>query len=88
MGRDVAEQYIKTPMGSLVPHKFAKLTEVNPDFAELPKSDILDKPFNYMLEVYMNDYIVLAIPIIPNQLNLVANTIITDIHDVFPLVKD
>ena len=36
-GRDVAEQYIETPVGSLAPHKFVKLTEVNPDFAELPK---------------------------------------------------
>ena len=51
----MAEQYIDTPVESLAPHKFVKLTEVNPDFAELPKSDILDDPFNYMLEVYMDD---------------------------------
>ena len=86
-GRDVAEQYIKTPVGSLAPHKFLKLTEVNPYFAELPKSDILDEPFNYMLEVYLYDYIALAIPRIQDQLHHVANSIITGIHDVLRLEK-
>ena len=52
--QDVAEQYTDTPMGLLAPHKSVKLTEVNPEFAELPKSDISDDPFNYMLEVYMD----------------------------------
>ena len=78
------KQYIKTPVGSLAPHKFVKLTEVNPDFAELPKIDILDEPYNYMLEVYMDNYIALAIPRSQYQLNHVANAIMTGIHDVFP----
>ena len=30
-GRDVAEQYIETPVGSLAEHKFVELTEVNSD---------------------------------------------------------
>ena len=46
-GRDVAEQYIETPVGSLAPHKFVKLTEVNSDFAELPKKDASNEPLNY-----------------------------------------
>ena len=54
-GQDVAEQYINIPVGSLAPHKFVKLMEVNPGFSELTKKDILNKPFNYMLEVYMDD---------------------------------
>ena len=61
-GRDVSEQYIETPVGSLAPHKFVKLTEVNPYFAELPKEDISNEPFNYTLEVYMDDSIALAVP--------------------------
>ena len=40
--------------------------------------------FNYMLELYMDDYIVLAIPKIQDQLHHVANAILTGIHDVFP----
>ena len=86
--RDVAEQYIETPVVSLAPHKFVKLAEVNPDFAELPKTDILDEPFNCILEVYMDDYIVLVIPRSQYQLHHVSNSIITGIHDMFPPDKD
>ena len=88
MGQDVVEQYIKTPVGSLAPHKFVKLTEVNLDFSELPKKYISNEPLNYMLEVYMDDYIVLAIPRIQDQLNHVANAIMSRIHDVFLPEKD
>ena len=56
-------------MGSLAPHKFLKLMEVNPDFSELPKSDISDDLFNYMMEVYMDDYITLEIPRSQDQLH-------------------
>ena len=36
----------------------------------------------------MNDYIVLAIPKIQDQLHHVANSTMTGIHDVFPTDKD
>ena len=87
-GRDVAEQYTDTPVGSLAPHKFVKLKEVNGYFTELPKSDILNEPFNYMLEVYMDDCIALDIPRIQDQLHHVSNAIMTGIHDVFTPDKD
>ena len=80
----MAEQYIETPVGSLALHKFVNLTEVNPDFVELPKTDISNNPFIYMMEVYMDNYIALAIPRIQYQLHHVANDIITGIYDVFP----
>ena len=83
-GRDVAEKYTDAPVGSLAEHKFVELTELNSEFAELKKKDTSNEPFNYMLEVYMDDYIVLAIPNIQDQLHHVANTIIRGIHDVFP----
>ena len=84
----MVEQYIETPMGSLAPHKFVKLTEVNSDFAEMPKKYILNEPLNYMLDEYMDDYIALAIPMIQDQLHHVANAIMEWIHDVFPPDKD
>ena len=87
-GRDVAEQYIDTPVGSLEPHKYEEFTKVNSDFAELPKKYISNEPPNYMLEVHMDDYIVLDIPSRQNQLHNVANTIMIGIHDVFPPDKD
>ena len=84
----MVEQYIDTPVGSLAPHNFLKLMEVNPYFVELPKKDISNEPFNYMLEVYIYDYIELAIPKRQYQLHHVANSIITGIHDVFSPYKD
>ena len=87
-GQNVAEQYIDTPVGSLAQHKFVKLTEVNSELAELPKKDTSNEPFNYMLEVYMDDYIVLAIPKSQDQLHHVTNAIMTGIHYVFPQDKD
>ena len=74
-------------MGSLAPHKFFKPKEVNSDFAEIPKKDTLNEPFNYMLEVYMDDYIKLAITRIQDQLHHVSKAIMTWIHDVFPPEK-
>ena len=87
-GRDVAEQYIKTSVGSLAEHKFVELTEVNSEIAELKNKYTSKEPLNYILEVYMDDYILLAIPKIQDQLHHVANAIITGIHDVFPPDKD
>ena len=75
-------------MGSLAPHKFFKPKEVNSDFAEIPKKDTLNEPFNYMLEVYMDDYIALAIPRSQDQLHHVAKSIIKGINDVFNPNKD
>ena len=84
----MAEKYIETPVGSLALYKFVKLTEVNPDFTELPKSDISDELSNYILEVHMDDYIALSIPSSQDQLHHVVNAIMTGINDVFPLNKD
>ena len=80
----VSEQYIDTPVGSLEQHNFVKLTEVNSEFAELQKKDTPKEPFNYILEVYMYYYILLAIPKIQDQLHHMANAIMTGIHDIFP----
>ena len=38
-GRDVAEQHIETPVGSLEEHKFMELTEVNSEITELKDKD-------------------------------------------------
>ena len=75
-------------MGSLAPHNFVKLTEVNPEFMDLPKVYLLDNLFNYMLEVYMENYIALDIPRIRDQLHNFSNAVVTGIHDVFAPDKD
>ena len=65
-----------------------ELTKINSEFAELKKNDTLNEQFNYMLEVYIDDYIVLGITRIQDQLHHVANAIMTGIHDMFPPYKD
>ena len=87
-GRDVTDKYVETPVGSLAPHKFVNLMGVNPHFAELPQIDRSGDPFKYMLELYRDDYIELALPRSRDQLNHIANTIITGINYVFPPYKN
>ena len=87
-GHDVAEQNVETPVGSLAPHKFLKLTEINLEFAEIPQEDSSEDLLNYMIWVYMYDYIGLAIPSSRVQLHHVINSVVTVMHDVFPLYKD
>ena len=81
--RDVAEQYVETFVVSLALHYFVKLTEVNPEFVELPKIDILVNLSNYMLEVYVDYCTALATPSIRYQLHHVSNALMSGIHDVF-----
>ena len=81
-GRDVAAQYINTPIGSLPTHKFQQLTEASTDFEALPESG--SGELATVCEVYVNDYIVIATPSSREQLRHVANAVLTGIHDVFP----
>jgi hypothetical protein len=82
--RDVAEDYINVPVGQLPSHKFQEHTEVHPDFQSLPACDKISQPLLYMVEVYVGDFICIAIPTSQEQLRHVSTAIITGIHDVFP----
>ena len=81
--RDVAEQYLQLPLDELTPHKFLPWTELSDDFATLPNT-LLDQSFRYLLEVYMDDFIGLAIPTTRQQLQHYSNAVMFGIHDVFP----
>ena len=85
--RDVAEQYMQLPIGSLQPHKFLPLTELVNDINDLPQYHA-DNDWRFMLEVYMDDYIGLAIPTSRAQLQHYANSIMYGIHDIFPPSAD
>ena len=83
-GRDVAKQYMRMQIGLLPAHKFQHLIEVNPEFAELPEHDLSNDPFKYMVEVYVDDFVAIAVARSRGQLRHVATSMITGIHDVFP----
>jgi len=82
-GRDVAAQYMEAPIGSLPDHKFIDHSMQGIDVDAL-KDGNQDDPLRYLIEVYVDDYISLAIPRSKDDLRHVANAVMTGIHDVFP----
>ena len=80
--RDVAEQYLQRPLNSLPNHKFLDRTLQHEDINSLP--ELSSTPLKFVLEVYMDDYIGLAIPTSLHQLRHFSNAVMFGIHDVFP----
>jgi hypothetical protein len=83
--RDVAKEYIKMPINSLHDHKFVKYTVGNKEYEALPARATKNMGFLYMVEVYVDDFMSLVIPISQDQLRHVAMAIMMGIHDVFLL---
>ncbi len=81
-GRDVAEDYVETPIGSRPMHKFEEYSKGDPAYNSLPQQSI--GRLQYMIEVYVDDFISLAIPTSTEQLDHVARAVMEGIHDVFP----
>ena len=86
-GRDVAADYVETEIGTLPAHKFLKYSASGKDFESLPKQSD-DEGLKYLVECYVDDYISIAIPTSQQQLEHVANAVMTGIHDVFPPNED
>ena len=87
-GRDVADQYAESPIGTLPTHKFESHTTVAQEFRSLPKFSPSTEELRYMIEVYVDDYIGIAIPTSQQQLEHVSRAILHGIHDVFPPEDD
>ena len=83
-GRDVAARYVETPVGTLTDNKFVKWALDSADFRALPKQAADSAGLRYVLEVYMDDYLGLAIPASQDHLRHTANAMLNGIHDVFP----
>ena len=84
MGRDVAEQYIESPVGTMSTQKFQHITDVDPEFKELPTTAVSYDLLQYLFEVYVDNYIYLAIGCIQEKFWHVSNSVMGGIHDVFP----
>jgi hypothetical protein len=82
--RDVATKYAETKLNSLTPHKFEKFVVGAPEYQALPEAGNNPIGFAYMVEVYVDDFMSLVIPVSWEQLHHVANAIMHGIHDVFP----
>ena len=86
--RDVIEEYIETPVSSLPTHKFINHVMTSERVNELPKTGEEQSGFAYMVEVYVDDFMSIVIPVTQDQLEHVATAIMTGIHDVFPADED
>jgi hypothetical protein len=84
MAWDMAQDYCKTKLGTLLPHKFTKYMIGNQAYGDLPKRDENDNAFRYLLEVYVDDFVSIVIPTSCEQLQYVSTGMTTEIHDIFP----
>jgi hypothetical protein len=81
--RDIATEYTDMLVGSIPTHKFVKYTVDGEAYAELPDNHV-GQTFLTMIEVYVDDFMSLVIPISKSQLIHTASAVMTGIHDVFP----
>ena len=86
--RDIIEEYIETDVSSLPTHKFIKHVMTSNTIQELPDTGREETGFNYMVEVYVDDFMSIVIPVTRQQLDHVATAVMTGIHDVFPADED
>jgi hypothetical protein len=82
--QDIATEYVETKLNSLAPHKLEKFVIGAPDYKTLPEVGDPQLRFAYMVEVYVDNFTSLVIPVSREQLCHVANAIMHGIHDVFP----
>jgi hypothetical protein len=82
--QDIATEYAEMKLNSLAPHKLEKFVVGAPDYETLPEVGDPQLGFAYMVEVYVDNFMSLVIPVSWEQLRHVANAIMHGIHDVFP----
>ena len=82
--RNVAVDYVETPVGSLEPHKFHAMTEKDTAFQALPDAPAGLSRWQYIVEVYVDSFLKIAIPTNKEQLRHLTAGIMTGIHCLFP----
>ena len=82
--RDISTEYIETGVNSLHRHKFEHYVVGASAYTDLPESGHDQHKFSYMVEINVDDFMSLVIPVSKEQLRHVANAIMHGIHDVFP----
>ena len=67
--RDIATEYIDMPVGAIPAHKFSKYTVGGESYSDL-QEDHDGEPFWTMIEVYVDDFMSLVIPISNHNSNI------------------
>jgi hypothetical protein len=83
--RNITSDYCNTPIGALPPHKFDKHLTGNKDNNALPPTAAGNKPCQYGLEVYVDNFMSIMIPTSQEQLTHVGRAIMAGILDIFPV---
>ena len=81
--QDVATQYIKHPIGTLEEHKFIMHAMKRNDLNMLPDK-MTAGDLRYFVDVYVDDFISMAIASSREQLRRIANGVMHSVHDMFP----
>ena len=74
-------------MGTTGEHKFHKLTRDSEEYRALPAT-AQRRGLRYLVEVYVDDFVALAMAVSKAQLDHVAGGVMHGIHDVFPSNED
>ena len=83
--RDVAAMYAERTLEVKASHPSLPHTQTHVDYKNLPAArKPTDAPIRYLMEVYMDDFIDLVIPVCQQDLDHMAVATMTGIHDVFP----
>ena len=80
--RDVAQQLIETQVGTMREHKFHRFTRDSEEYRALPATG-QQQELRYLVEVYVDDFVALAIVVSKEQHDHVAGGIMQGMHDVF-----
>ena len=86
-GRDVAEAYAKLKIGTLPDHNFPEYTNGSPEYEALPNILANRRPLKFMIEVYVDNYINLAMTRSKQDLDHISNATMHRMHCVFPANK-
>ena len=81
--RDVAASYAELPLGTQPPHDFLHYTKIHDNYHTLPRT-AEEANFRYIMEVYMDDFIDIAIPTSQHDLDHLVTAMMNGIYDVFP----
>ena len=83
----MAESYAQSKIGSLPDHKFLEYTKGSTENEALPNMSANGHPLKFIIEVYVNDYINLAVARSKRDLDHISNATIHGMHSVFPTNK-
>ncbi len=88
ISRDIAVQYCETKLGTFKKHKFDALVAGHAIMVELPETYKTQQHMQYLIEVYVDNFMALIIPTSKEEVTYVGRAVIHGIHDVFPEHKN